>query len=297
MNPKTEANEFVRHCLALAGTLDIDAIVVQTDSVDDFTIVQALRGREKIVWLTTLFQAENIIKEGRDEILTLSLDSIRGSAIRSMGLLFACLRGIIRPEEKVLCLYSSIANKSLDSITITRPQDRLRIIRNMDMETIGRLFAPEVFIRLVNILTRFATEGREGKPIGTLFVLGDPDEMRPHLKELILNPCQGHPAELRNVFNSSFFETFRELSALDGAFVINRKGIVESAGIYISAPELPELVRPGLGARHTAAAAITKHCDCITMVLSESSGNITIFHNGEPLFEIELHQDREWRFS
>lgn len=297
MSPKNEAHEFVRHTLAMANTLGIGTLVVQTDTVDDFNIVQSLRGREKIVWLTTKFQADKINSEAKDEILTLSLDSIRGSAIRSMGLLFANLRGIITPEERVLCLYSSIANKNLDSITLTRPMDRLRIIRNMDMEAIGRLFAPEVFIRLINILTRFATEGREGKPIGTIFVLGDPDEMQPHLKEMILNPCLGHRAELRNVFNNSFFETFRELSALDGAFVINREGIVESAGIYISAPEIPEVVRPGLGARHAAAAAITQHCDCITMVLSESSGNISIFHDGDPLFEIELHQDREWRFS
>ena len=297
MPRKFKSSDFVRQVLILAQTLNIDAILVQTDSQDDFTLINALRGREKIVWLTPQIQAQNINPTGPDEILTLSLDSIRGSAIRSMGLLLACLRGIIKPKENILCLYSSIARKELDSLTITRPKDRLRIIRTMDLETIGRLFAPEVFIRLVNILTRFATEGREGRPIGTIFVLGEPDKLQPYLKEMILNPCKGHPPELRNVFNNSFFETFRELSALDGAFVINRQGIVEGAGIYLSAPETPTKLSQGLGARHAAAAAITKHADCITMVLSESSGNISIFHDSEALFEIELHQGREWRFT
>lgn len=297
MSPKKQLIDFASQAFNMANSLNIEAIFVQSDRLDDFSLINSLRGREKIVWLTTPQQAENITVEATDEILTLSLDSIRGSAIRSMGLLLACLRGIMLPDEKILCLYSSIAGEDIDSITITRPKDRLRIIRTMDMETIGRLFAPEVFIRLVNILTRFAMEGREGKPIGTIFVLGDPEEMGPYLKEMILNPCRGHAPELRNVFNRSFFETFRELSALDGAFLINRQGIVESAGIYLAAPETPSALQQGLGARHAAASAITEHADCITMVLSESSGNISIFHDGEPLFEIELHHDREWRFA
>lgn len=296
-NQKKRSDDFIRQAFIMCRNLEIHSLVVQTDTGEDFPIINSFRGREKIVWLTTQFQGQKIHPEPPDEILTLSLDSIRGSAIRSMGLLLACLRGIIKPDEKIICLYSSIAGKGLDSITTTRSRDRLRIIRKMEMETIGRLFAPEVFIRLINILTRFATEGREGRPIGTIFVLGDPDTLQPYLKEMILNPCKGHPPELRNVFNNSFFETLREFSALDGAFVINRQGIVESAGIYLSAPEKPAILSQGLGARHAAAAAITKHTDCVTMVLSESSGKISIFHDSEALFEIELHQDREWRFA
>ena len=175
---KHRSYRFRRQALILAQTLHIDTIVVQTDCQDDFSTIRSLRGREKIVWLTTPLQIPNIPAEATDEILTINLDTIRGSAIRSMGLLLACLRGILKPDEPVLCLYGSIANKNLDSITLTRPQDRLRIMRSLDMETIGRLFAPDVFTRLVNILTRFSIEGREGKPIGTIFVLGNPDELQ-----------------------------------------------------------------------------------------------------------------------
>lgn len=297
MSPANHSREFARQAFVLAETLHVSTIVVQTDTSADFAAINSLRGREKIVWLTTPRQTQYIPSEPTDEILAINLDTIRGSAIRSMGLLLACLRGILKPDEQVLCLYSSIANRDLDSITVTRPQDRLRIMRSLDMETIGRLFAPDVFTRLVNILTRFSLEGREGKPIGTIFVLGNPEELQAYIKEMILNPCLGHPPELRNVFNKSFFETFREFSALDGAFLISRQGIVEKAGIYLSAPQRPTMLQPGFGARHAAAAAVTEQSDCIAMVLSESSGNITIFHAGTALFEIELHQEREWRFA
>lgn len=304
MPPPTESIEkddhsfhFARQALIMANSLGIHTFLIQTDSQDDFKTVNALRGRERVIWLTTHDQAAHLEEDTTDDVLILNLDSIRGSAVRSMGILFACLRGIIQPDDRILCLYSSIAGKEIDSITITRPAERLKIIRRLDMNIIGRLFAPEVFTRLIYILTRFAKEGREGKPIGTIFVLGEPKELAPYLKEMILNPCQGHPVQLRNVFNNSFFETFREFSALDGAFLINRKGVVESAGLYLSVPKTSTNIRPGLGARHSAAAALTEHAECITMVLSESSGNISIFHAGETLFEIEMHPDHEWKIS
>lgn len=297
MNPDDHSFHFARQALIMANSLDIQTFLIQTDSQADFKTVNTLRGREKVIWLTTLDQAAKFEDDNTDDVLILNLDSIRGSAIRSMGILFACLRGIIQPEDRILCLYSSIARKKLDSITITRPAERLRIIRKLDMKIIGRLFAPEVFTRLIYILTRFAKEGREGKPIGTIFILGKPKELAPYLKEMILNPCQGHPVQQRNVFNNTFFETFREFSALDGAFLINREGVVESAGLYISVPKTAKHIRPGLGARHSAAAALTENAECITMVLSESSGNISIFHAGETLFEIEMHPDHEWKIT
>ena len=206
MTKEIQQSEFARQAFVTANSLDVETIIVQTDMAEDAQIVNSVSGREKIIWLTTQRLADKLELKATDKTLTLDLDSIRGSAVRSMGILFACLRGIITPEEKVLCLYSSIAGKGLDSITVTRPKDRLRIISTLDMDFIGTLFAPEVFTRLIYILTRFAKEGREGKPIGTIFVLGEPKDVEPYLKEMILNPCQGHPPQLRNVFNNSFLK-------------------------------------------------------------------------------------------
>ena len=51
-----------------------------------------------------------------------------------------------------------------------------------------------------------------------------------------------------------FFSVSRELSRIDGAFIIDDDGVIESAGTYLRVdadiPALPS----GLGARHTGAA-------------------------------------------
>src|SRR5690606_13318164 len=110
------------------------------------------------------------------------------------------------------------------------------------------------FARVLNIALRFANEGREGKRIGTVFVLGDPDELAPYLKQLILNPCAGHSTRKRNIHDKDFLETMREFAALDGAFLVDPKGVVRSAGTYIDAPSRSTKLPSGLGARHMAAA-------------------------------------------
>ena len=61
--------------------------------------------------------------------------------------------------------------------------------------------------RLLTIAVRFVSEGREGKPIGAIFVQGEPDRLAPYLRQLVLNPCAGHPPEALDIHNSDVFET------------------------------------------------------------------------------------------
>jgi len=141
--------------------------------------------------------------------------------------------------------------------------------------------------RLLEIALRFAREGREGSSIGAIFVLGNPNTLSPHLRQLILNPLQGHPQAARSIHNPGFLETLRELAALDGAFVVNRRGVVDSAGTYLNAPVGQGRLCPGLGARHAAALAITTVTDATSVVISASSGTVSLYDGGETVLELE----------
>ena len=72
---------------------------------------------------------------------------------------------------------------------------------------------------------------------------------------------------------------------MDGAFVVRRDGVVESAGAFLGAPASPAQT-PGLGARHAAAAAITAATDALAIAISESSGEIRIFKSGQLVLTI-----------
>ena len=51
----------------------------------------------------------------------------------------------------------------------------------------------DVMLELVDLAIEIAREGREGRKIGTLFVIGDADELVKLSRCLILDPLMGHP--------------------------------------------------------------------------------------------------------
>jgi DNA integrity scanning protein DisA with diadenylate cyclase activity len=107
-------------------------------------------------------------------------------------------------------------------------------------------------------------------------------------RPLILNPFRGHPEEERNIMDSGLEETIKELSPVDGAFIVRGDGVVESCGMLLKtagqeAFELP----PGLGARHHAAAGITAVTRATAVTVSESTGNVMVFRGGKAILEVE----------
>ena len=96
-----------------------------------------------------------------------------------------------------------------------------------------------------------------------------------------------HPKRRRNIHEEEFFETIREFAALDGAFIVNARGVVESAGVYLDTPPRRAKLPQGLGARHAAAAGITAATKAVALVVSESSGTVNAFHGGKPVLTLE----------
>jgi diadenylate cyclase len=134
--------------------------------------------------------------------------------------------------------------------------------------------------RVERLAREIAREGREGKPVGCFFVVADPDEITGLTHQLIVNPFLGYPREERNVLDPSLEETIKEFSKIDGAFVIARDGTVESAGTYIAVNPQQLAHRPGEGTRHASARAVTSVSEAIAVVVSESTGRVSIYARG-----------------
>ena len=49
---------------------------------------------------------------------------------------------------------------------------------------------------IVQLAVELAREGREGRKIGTLFVIGDVENVLARSRQLLLDPLYGHPAEI-----------------------------------------------------------------------------------------------------
>ena len=142
-----------------------------------------------------------------------------------------------------------------------------------------------VLEQTVSLAVEIAREGREGRKIGTLFVVGDSGEVIKRSKPLILDPLHGHPDESKQIENPDMRETIKELAQLDGAFLVSNAGVVLSAARYIDAASDSLDLPLGLGSRHVAGASISRQTRAVAVVVSESS-MVRMFDDGELVSEI-----------
>lgn len=139
--------------------------------------------------------------------------------------------------------------------------------------------------QVILLAVEIAREGREGRKIGTMFVVSDAEETLKRSKCLILDPLWHHPKERKNISEHNMRETVKELAQLDGAFIVDDDGIVLSAGRYINASSEGIDLPLGLGSRHMAGASISRETNAIAVVVSETSV-VRIFDDGEIISEI-----------
>ncbi len=203
-----------------------------------------------------------------------------------IALMMCVSSGIISKGEKLIAL--SGTENAIDNaifIDISKEKELLSFKGDIDL---GKSVKPEVFERVLRIALELANQGREGKNVGAIFVLGNKEEVMENTKQMIFNPFKGYNPDERNILKVNLDDTLKEFSLLDGAIIINSDGVIESAGAYISTSSLNlEELPKGLGARHMAAAAITALTNAVSVVVSESTGDVSIFKNGSMITRIE----------
>ncbi len=203
-----------------------------------------------------------------------------------IALMICTSSGILSKDDDVLALSGS--GNQLDTallLDISKEKELLSFKGDIDLE---KSVKPEVFEKVLRIALEIANQGREGKSVGTIFILGDKESVMENIKQMIFNPFKGYDPDERNILKANLDDTLKEYSLLDGATVIDCNGVIETAGAYISVSATStEDLPKGLGARHIAAASITAITKAISIVVSESTGDVTIFKNGSIVTRIE----------
>lgn len=205
------------------------------------------------------------------------------------------INALLQVREVLLAAYVEGHFSSNDRVLVVgRLGDAFEIVVFIDMrfdESVSRLkkeleFRADVRVieAVLQIASEIAREGRERGHVGALFVIGDSDRVMDISRQVVINPFLGHPESVRNILDPSTWETAKEFSQIDGAFVVRDHGLIEAAGRYIEVKQ-PVSLPSGLGGRHLAAAAVTKETKAIAIVVSET-GVVRIFKDGEILLRI-----------
>jgi DNA integrity scanning protein DisA with diadenylate cyclase activity len=195
--------------------------------------------------------------------------------------------GLFKQGDKIVCLSGVPKLGYADSIFFIDVGKEFEILTSDFFNDVVEAVDPEVFNAVLNIACELAAQGRENRKVGTIFVLGDDEKVMQLSRQMIMNPFQGYSEDERNILNPDLEETIKEFSAIDGAFVIKFNGAIVTAGRHLSAALESKDFPSGLGSRHIAAAGITNVTKAVAMVISQSTGNVSVFKNGKLFVTIE----------
>lgn len=287
---KSVTRTMLTHSQQVAKSAKARSIIVCADALTDPEDLEQLEGGKDGIDILRAGGPEGDEKDADGLIRLPDLGLTRMGQVK-LAVLVALSRGLLENEDVIVCLSGLSGSGVLDTLVVLDVGNEFEIFHS-NPDPITEAVDEAVFERVLQVAGLLAREGREGRPVGTTFVLGDSDDVAQHVQQMILNPLEGHPRKRRNIMDPALEETVRELSALDGAFILDREGILLSAGTYLDAPTQGITLRQGLGARHYSAASMTKATKAVAVTLSESSGNLTVFKGGGVLIEIEKPPER-----
>jgi len=281
----------LKHVSDIAESCRASAVFVYADALQGGSAEFAGDFQGRVYCVTSRPDDQGVQAPAHSRVLRVPNVPLTRAAQVKMAAFLALSRGLVRQGDTVVFLSGASGSGTLDTLMVLqlgREFEMFASVGEGDEEPAPPRIRPEVIERVVDIASELSSEGREGKPVGTAFVIGDPGRIMPLTRQLILNPFRGYPEESRNILDPTLGETVKELAGIDGAFIVRGDGIIESCGTYLKTASQEEYELPqGLGARHHSAAAITSVTPSIAVTVSESTGTVAIFRGGRMVTEIE----------
>ena len=215
--------------------------------------------------------------------------------LMSLALIEAVLREHIPRGAHVVALYNGIdvgvgEPEHVDSLSVIHLGEHLERLDAKELRRLDTQVPIETLRAVVDLAVEIGREGREGDPVGAMFVVGDTRRVLAMSREINFNPFKGYKREQRDIRKREVREQVKELSKLDGGFIISRDGTIEAGCMEVNPGEQDITLSKGFGSRHSSAARISKATKAIAVVVSQSSGSVRIFLDGEVVITIEPHK-------
>jgi DNA integrity scanning protein DisA with diadenylate cyclase activity len=219
----------------------------------------------------------------------------------SLALLEALASEKLHPGSHVVALYNGIEAEPdrpepIDSISIIHLGEHLERLSAQDLRKLDTQVPLETLRAVVDLAMEIGREGREGKPVGTMFVVGDSRKVLTMARPINFNPFRGYSRAERDVRDPKVREQIKDIAQLEGAIVIGRDGVAVAACMYLDVLAEGITLSKGLGSRHWAAAAISRKTRAVAIAVSQSSGTVRVFQDGKLVLHIEpLARPLIWR--
>jgi diadenylate cyclase len=279
----------------LATATDADAMLVLVSAPLNWEQLKKRAGAEKLVIAAdTDEQVEGANELGLPTVLLNMVDSPVYEKL-TQALLECVADDILTPGGEVVAVYSGFEEGRVDSVSFLRLDEHLGRLTARDLRQLETRVPLDTLKVVVDLALEIGREGREGKPVGTMFIVGDTRKVLAESATSGFDPIRGYARKERSLFDHRVREGVKEVAQLDGAFIVSSDGTVEKACQIVDTSVASITLTKGLGARHWAGAAISRKTGAIAVVVSESNGTVRIFQNGEVMLRVEpMRRPMKW---
>ncbi len=271
---------FLEIAARLAKAKEADAIVVMIEEATDWARLKKAIGRNQVIVLAEKDENVEGISEHELGHVVLDMESSPVFEKLSQGLLKAVAEELLPPGANVIAVYSGFDSAHIDSVSFIELTDHLGRLTARDLQNLETKVPLETLKTVVDLAVEIGREGREGKPVGTMFVIGDHRKVLEESHSTGFDLTKGYSRKERSIMNARNREAMKEIAQLDGAFVVSADGTVEGSCRIIDTAPVQITMTTGLGSRHWSGAAISKNTKAIAVVVSESDGTVRIFQDG-----------------
>lgn len=280
----------------LADEIHARTVVMLSELPYDFQAIKTLLPHTRLIVASEKLDVQNAAREDEVALVPLLNEPESRQTQLSQALLEAIADELLQSGDKVVTLYAAFEHDEIDSISVINLGEQLSRLTSRDLQRLETQVPLETLRLVVDLAVEIGREGREGKPVGTLFVVGQHRKVLQLSHEQVHDPFRGYAAKEKLIRDPRVRESIKELSQLDGAFVIGSDGVVHSAGRILDAPATGLTLSKGLGSRHWAAAAMSKATKSIAIAVSESTGTVRIFQDGAVVLRIEpMDRAMKWQ--
>ena len=280
----------------LRSVTQADAILLVMDGPTEWSLVQQHIGNEKVLIVADL--AEELAGAGEAGLTTVVLDMEDSPVIEKLtqALLECVGQELLEPGARVVAVYSGFEPGQVDSVSFLEMEEHLGRLTARDLRKLETSVPLETLKVVLDLAVDIGREGREGKPVGTMFVVGDTRRVLARSQPAGFDPVKGYGRKERDLEDPRVREAIKEIAGLDGAFIVNAEGVVEKSCQLVDAHHTDVTLSKGLGARHWAGAAISRTTKAIAVVVSQSTGTVRLFQNGHVVLRVEpFRRAMKWK--
>jgi diadenylate cyclase len=299
MKPQKFNKQFAKFfdlAVQLSQVVEADALLVVLDGPTDWAKLKEKSAGAKILVAADLEEELEGAADAGLGTVVVNMPTAPVFEKLTQALLESVADDILVPGAEVVAVYSGFEAGKIDSVSYIHLDEHLGRLTARDLRALETSVPLESLKTVVDLAVEIGREGREGKPVGTLFVVGDTRRVTKYCYPAGFDPIRGYNRSERSLHDARTREAVKEIAQLDGAIIVAADGTVERACQIIDAPHANLTLSKGLGSRHWAAAAISRVTKAISVVVSESNGSVRLFQNGEVMLRIEpFRRAMKWK--